>query len=337
VEIHHIIFANNVANGCQQGGFVSFNNGKSASVDYLIIVGNVAYNAAQNGLNCFSGISVYQPIESDSLPGTHIYVAGNLSWGNYDANPCANGKPSDGNGIIFDTFDGDQGGLPVPYAAQAVADNNLLLANGGRGLEAGFNSKGTAPFASIYFRHNTIWGNNRDLNQESNLCGEMLFDATFTSQALLNLAVTSEAYGCGANPIFAYLVGKSATTTDQVDQNWGYSSSGTNDDSLDSPGFAYGTNNMFGTDPKLVNPLTPGQPTCGGFPSVPSCMATVIADFTPTNVSALAYGYQIPSTTEIYDPLFPEWLCNVNLPAGLVTMGCLNASNTKVGTRVIRK
>jgi hypothetical protein len=51
-------------------------------------------------------------------------------------------------------------------------------------------------------------------------------------------------------------------------------------------------------------------------------MATVISDFTPTAGGAAGYGYQIPSVTPTFDPLFPQWLCNVNLPAGLVTMGC---------------
>jgi hypothetical protein len=51
-------------------------------------------------------------------------------------------------------------------------------------------------------------------------------------------------------------------------------------------------------------------------------MSTVIANFTPTNAAAMAYGYQVPSSTPVYDPLFPQWLCNVNLPSGLVTMGC---------------
>jgi hypothetical protein len=52
-------------------------------------------------------------------------------------------------------------------------------------------------------------------------------------------------------------------------------------------------------------------------------MATVIANFTPTAPAAKSYGYQIPSTTSIYDPLYPQWLCGVtNLPAGLVTPGC---------------
>jgi hypothetical protein len=51
-------------------------------------------------------------------------------------------------------------------------------------------------------------------------------------------------------------------------------------------------------------------------------MATVIANFTPTNAAAVRYGYQTPSSTQVSDPLFPKWLCNVNLPSGLVTLGC---------------
>jgi hypothetical protein len=33
-------------------------------------------------------------------------------------------------------------------------------------------------------------------------------------------------------------------------------------------------------------------------------------------------GYQIPSSTAISDPMFPQWLCNANIPTGLVTLGC---------------
>jgi hypothetical protein len=56
-------------------------------------------------------------------------------------------------------------------------------------------------------------------------------------------------------------------------------------------------------------------------------MAAVIAGFTPQAASAAAYGYQAPTAAPINDPLFPQWLCNVNLPAGLITMGCLSASS----------
>ena len=42
--------------------------------------------------------------------------------------------------------------------------------------------------------------------------------------------------------------------------------------------------------------------------------------------AAAAYGYQAPSLVQTFDPLFPQWLCNVNLPAGLVTMGCVTGT-----------
>jgi len=42
-------------------------------------------------------------------------------------------------------------------------------------------------------------------------------------------------------------------------------------------------------------------------------MATVIANFKPTTAAAQPYGYQVPSTVPNSDPLFPQWLCNVNL------------------------
>ena len=151
ITIHHIIFANDVANGCGYNGFASGNNG-TASVDYIVIVGNIAFNAALANNGCNNGIDIYQPVESDSLPGTHIYVAGNFSFGIVDVNPCNGGPPTDGEGLSFDTFDGDSGypdGPSSPYAAQAVADNNILVANGGRGLMAGNNGNGTGPFAHI--------------------------------------------------------------------------------------------------------------------------------------------------------------------------------------------
>ncbi len=325
VTIHHIIFANNIANGCRQGGFTTFNSGKTASEDYVSIIGNIAYNAAQNGAECFSGISIYQPIQSDSLPGTHIYVAGNFSYGNLDANPCAGGIPTDGEGLIFDTFDGDQGGLPS-YAAQALAENNILVGNGGRGLQVGNNSIGTGPFATIYLRNNTLWGNNGDRNQNTNaICGELSLFRTVNTTATSNLAETNQVTGCGENPIYAFYVW-GGNTTDNVSQNWGYAVSGTTSSgSYNSPGFAFEANNTFGENPQFANPITPGAPNCNGSSSVPACMAAVIANFKPTNTAAAGFGYQPPASTPLYDPLFPQWLCTTSLPAGLVTMGCQTA------------
>src|SRR6185312_874990 len=52
-NIHHIIFANNIANGCGGNGITGYNNG-TASFDYLVIVGNIIYNSGQNNVHCFS-------------------------------------------------------------------------------------------------------------------------------------------------------------------------------------------------------------------------------------------------------------------------------------------
>jgi len=335
-QIHHIIFANNVANGCHDSGFTSGNSG-NVGVDYLTIIGNIAYNAAQSSQFCASGISVYQPVQSDSAPGTHIYIAGNFSWGNFDANPCAGGAPTDGNGILIDTPDGSQAGLPSPYAAQIVVDNNILISNGGRGLDV-FNNSAGSSHAAIYARHNTVWGNNGDLNETNNLCGELRIYVAVNVQELYNLAATSAPNGCSGHPLYAFYVGNGGST-DVVNNNVGWSSTGTYSAISNSPGFSYGSNNEFGTNPGFANPAAPGAPNCAGAASVPACMAQVIANFTPTAAAAIPFGYRIPTTTQNYDPLFPQWLCSVNLPSGLVTPGCvaqstMPASVTITGVKV---
>ena len=145
VEIHHIIFANDIANGCQLGGFEISAQG-TMSVDYVAFIGNIAYNAAQGSLGCDSGMSIFQPVQSDSLPGTHIYVAGNFAWRNFNSDPCNGGVPTDGQGIMIDTPDGSQNHMPSPYAAQIVVDNNISVSNGGPGIKVfkqlpGFSSR----------------------------------------------------------------------------------------------------------------------------------------------------------------------------------------------------
>ncbi len=323
IQIHHIVFANDIANGCYNSGFTTGNNG-NVGVDYLAVVGNIAYNASQSSTTCTSGISIYQPVQSDSLQGTHIYVAGNFSWHNFDSNPCGGGAPSDGNGILIDTPDGRQGGLPTPYAAQIVVDNNILIANGGRGFDVFNNSAGSA-HAAIYARHNTLWGNDADLNETNNLCGEMTTNIALDVQEYYNLAATNAANGCGGHPLYAFYVANGDSTV-LVYNNVGWSASGTYSATTSSPGFSYGPNNLFGSNPLFVNATAPGAPSCGGASSVANCMAAVIANFTPTSAATAPYGYQVPSTVQTYDPLFPQWLCNVNLPAGLVTMGCIAQS-----------
>jgi hypothetical protein len=91
--------------------------------------------------------------------------------------------------------------------------------------------------------------------------------------------------------------------------------------------FAYGGRNILGVSPAFANPTNPGAPSCGSATSVVNCMAATIANFRPTAAGALGMGYQapqniVPGIGASQDALFPAWLCNVILPAGLITKHC---------------
>ena len=323
VSIHHIVFANDIANICGQGGFGASPNG-SAGVDYVAFVGDIAYNAVGGPAYCSSAFNVYEPVASDSLPGTHYYLAGLFAWNNVDGNPCSGGTPTDGEGLFFDTTDGSQTGLPA-YTMQMVMDNSISVFNGGRGVQS-LENKAGASQAPIYIRHITSYGNMTDTSQTRYQCGEIYLSASFRTQVFLSITEPTASKGCGDNPPYAYYV-LNGDPTDLVYSNYGYSSSGNYSGTSGSGSFSFDPHNVFGTNPNFVNPVDPGAPNCSNSTSVPNCMATVIANFTPQAASAAGYGYQVPSTVQNYDPLFPQWLCNVNLLAGLVTMGCLSASS----------
>jgi hypothetical protein len=320
-SIHHIIFANSIANVCNDGGFSAYNNG-NASVDYIVYVGNIAYDAAHASADCTSGFNIYQPVKSDSAAGTHMYIAGNFAWANVNPNPCAGTAPTDGEGIILDTFDGSQGGLPAPYDQQAVVYNNMVLGNGGRGVLVNNNSSGGA-HAPVFVEYVTAWSNNLDTHQNSGgACGNMEILNGLNIQMLHNLSMPTTATGCGSFNNFAYYLA-TGDSSDVMDQSWLFSAAGHNCGIQAPPnGFSCGGSNLTGTNPSFMSASTPGAPSCGAFATTVACMATVISNFTPTAGGASAYGYQPVSNTSIVDPLFPPWLCNVNLPPGLVTPGC---------------
>jgi hypothetical protein len=317
-EIHHIIFANDIANGCSQGGFAVVNHG-AVGVDYFAIVGSIAYNAAQGSASCASGISIYQPVQADTLPGTHIYVAGNFSYGNLEPSKCNGGSPTDGGGIIFDSFDGGQSGIP-PYGSQAVAYNNIVVNNGSKGISANDNSAGTS-HATIWFIQNTSWGNLTDSNQAWFGCAEVSVYKASDTHINGNLISTRSATGCGGHPIYALAV-SSGDATDTVTNNLAYGYSGNHVFLFNSGSFAWGADNQFGTPPGFINPIAPNPPGCGGSSNVTNCMTPVIANFAIKTPSTAALGYQKPSSAPGHDTLFPEWLCTANVPPGLITLSC---------------
>ena len=304
-SVHHIIFANDVANGCYGGGFQAYNSSSSGVLDYIVFIGDIAYNAAQGSDACHSGFTIGFINPSDTVAGTHLYVAGNYAWNNVDPATCAGTAATDGEGMIFDTLD------KYNYNQQAVAQNNIFVSNGGRGLELN-NNNGATP-APVYFKSNTLYGNNKQAGQAfPNGNGEITIVEANDGTATNNLAMTSQAT-TGGSAIYAFALTGSGNT---VQSNWLYSATGNN-----TYGSGYGTN-ITGTNPAFASTTVPGAPSCSGTANVPACAATLIANFTPTASGASAYGYQTPSSTSITDSLYPTWLCSVTLPAGLVTPGC---------------
>ena len=319
VNIHHIIFANNIANGCQAGGFSTYNLGNSG-VDYVVIMGNIAYNSIKGSAECYNGISVYEPVQSDWVSGTHIYIADNFSWGNFQPNYCGGVQAWGGNGIIFDTFDGSGTNLPNVYGAQAVAQNNVTFGNGGHGIEVQNNVRGSY-HAPIYLAYNTSWGNEVKYNQQTNhLCAEVLLNSAYSVQERYNLVATQNSTECAGNPIYALSV-YNVNGSVWIYDNFAFGVGGQNTFKYAYGAFGYDSNNTLGVDPYLQNAYTPGAPSCGGTGTVANCMGWLTSNFLPTVAAAKPYGHQWPGNYG-YDPLFPQWVCNTNIPSGLIKRGC---------------
>lgn len=342
--LHHVVFANNVAITCPLsafgGGLFSGSNSaaNAVSVDYEVIVGNIAYGGGNNS-SCGSNIDIFMPIASDTQPGTHLYIAGNFSFASTNQTGA---NCWDGNGIILDTLDDANIAGLKPFGQQVVVDNNISVGNGGVGIRLEYNDKlasgvSGAAYTPQIARFNTLWGNSQGTYQSgSQDCGEIQLYNTSNTSVYQNLAVTAagDCYGASYSPL-PPIQAENVDSSDSVTSNWTYSAFGVanqikTNSRNDNTGaaFSFGTN-VTSIDPQLTAPSIPGKPNCSGFSNVPACMATVIANFKPAKSAAQAYGYQVPSLTGAYDPLFPQWLCNVNLPSGLVTMGCARTSNLR--------
>ncbi len=312
-SISHIIIANNISNGCGQGG-IGFSTNGSAGVDYIAVLGNIVYNAVQGSNFCTSGINTFQPSQADSLPGTHIYFAGNFSTNNVEPVTCNGTGPTDGQGLFFDTTN--------PYSQQMVITNNMSLYNGGAALKSYSNTTGS-PNAKMYFLNNTTYGNQTG-NISGAICAELALQSNYNTEVYRNLSQTGSATGCsGSTPLYV-LGAVSSNATDIYWDNYGYSAAG-NNSSLSA---VTAVSNTF-SNPSFAAPANPGAPSCGSYATTTACMATAIANFTPTVAAAKLYGYQRPVSTSAYDPLFPQWLCSASVPSGLVTMGCLIGSSMR--------
>lgn len=324
-QIDHIILANNIANGCNNDGFDT-NNGwgttPTVGVDYVAYIGNIVYDTGHNF--CAAGLSFYSPVPSDTAPGTHLFMAGNFGWNNHST--CG-----DGEGIILDVIDGVEAGWPTahPYNQQIYIANNWMGWNDGPGLQLDLNMNGTpASFAPVYIKNNTF-ANNGVGPSSSAYCSQLVLGTTVNAQATGNLSATYQQYCFGGSSIPSYAEAAvwAGSASNRIYNDYAYSSFGNHIGSISSAGFVAGPSIVSSADPAFPNPARPGAPSCGAFTTTTACMATLIANFTPTNPTAKQYGFKAPSSTPVFDPLFPQWLCTVsNIPSGLITMGCNRGS-----------
>jgi hypothetical protein len=309
--LHHVALINDVASGCSTGGFETY--GGSASADYVAYVGDIAWNSAQGSGYCYSGMSVYEPNNWDTNPGTHVFIAGNFSWSNIDGAGCYGGANSDGEGIILDDF-GHTQDTDIPFTGQAVVEQNLFLGNGGQGMHVFHNTS-----AKIFEFNNTAYGNAQSTVNPATWLSDAddMFGSgpmTVTNNIMQSTLQHSANPGANGN-VYAFGVFQSSNLT--LDGNYIFGVAGRNLAIVFSPGFSVGTNTY--ATPNFVNPTIPGAPSCSTALTV-TCMATVIANFTPQAAGAIPIGYHPPRACAP-DAYYPVWLKGV-VPDGLITKPC---------------
>lgn len=321
-SFNHIVFANDYGKGCISSGFTTSSNGPTLGIDYIAFIGVAAFDATKTNDFCDSGGTMYEPIKSDSLPGSHNYVGGSFFWHNFSPLHCAGGSGTfDGNGYVNDDFGNVQSG-GVAYDQETLVENNYFVFNGGYG--SGMTGNGSSS-AKTLFRQNTSVNNLQATNSDTTTCGnDTLIGPVSLVTYTRNLNVTKGPTAChGPTTLFNFAV-FAADATDNVFDNLFYSASGNNTTAVSSPAFTYGTN-VTGVNPNLANPIDPGEIDCTGTKNVRDCMAPIISGFAPTNPAAIGYGAQAPLATgnQLFDKDFPKWLCNIGIDdQGLITMPC---------------
>jgi serralysin len=149
VVYHHIAAIRNVAHDSGGAGLAAIH------ADYIRFEGNTVYKNSATSTYGDSGIDLWEAQASDAAPGFHIVIRNNVSYQNAEWNIAS---PTDGEGIILDSFDyADSTYGTTPYHQQSLIENNVIWGNGGRGIEVG----GVGPTSYVTIRNNTIFDDNR--------------------------------------------------------------------------------------------------------------------------------------------------------------------------------
>jgi hypothetical protein len=146
---HHVAAIRNIAHDSGGSGLSALH------ADYIRFEANDVYGNAATSPYAESGINLWEAQASDQKPGFHIVVRNNASHENGNWNVA---NPSDGEGIILDTFDfADATYGTTPYHQDSLVENNVCWGNGGRGIEIA----GAGPTSYVTVRNNTVFDDNR--------------------------------------------------------------------------------------------------------------------------------------------------------------------------------
>lgn len=149
IVYHHIAAIRNVAHDSGGAGLSAIH------ADYVRFEGNTVYKSSATSPYGDSGIDLWEAQASDTAAGFHIVIRNNVAYQNGE---WSLGNPTDGEGIILDSFDyADPTYGTTPYHQASLVENNVIWGNGGRGIEAG----GAGPTSYVTIRSNTVFDDNR--------------------------------------------------------------------------------------------------------------------------------------------------------------------------------
>ncbi|MDJ1493012.1 fibronectin type III domain-containing protein [Cytophagaceae bacterium DM2B3-1] len=171
---------------------IQLNNG-----EYFVIENNIVRDNAKNtGNPNGSGISIYHPkYTSGYVTGEWgIIVRNNICFENICTYPLPGYEtPVDGNGIILDDFENEQGGGQTGgYTHPSLVENNLSFNNGGRGIHI-YHSD------NLTVRNNTLYHNNTELSKyyAFGWNGDLNMDVSVGSKVYNNIVVMNNSNARG--------------------------------------------------------------------------------------------------------------------------------------------
>jgi parallel beta-helix repeat protein len=145
-KTHHVVVRNNVVHDTPGAGIAA------NFVDYVTLDGNRIWNTSAYSPYGTSGLSMLTPYNFDTNTATYRNtLTNNVVSEAINLFPCncfGFKQPTDGNGIILDTFNKNA------YAGRTLVANNIVFNNGGRGIHA-LNSAYIDVFGNTMVRNST--------------------------------------------------------------------------------------------------------------------------------------------------------------------------------------